>query len=276
MKRTHSGSSDVETPLFRCAYSLPSTPFATFFDEPPNLQRSMTDAIELLSFLPDLPSLSSELKQLNDDTEMISFWPSGHLDTLHQDIGSLIETPSPDLNQLPFSFPNGFAPLQPAVQPDAHPVFQPESIQPRIQIPEVVGTGRQPIPKEKKAYLNCWIESRFSHPYASDDEKADLSAKLGLSPASIFNFLINARTRWWKPCVLGLFDDNKALLESSADSQWMEKIQVAAKKRDPALVIPCLQNHKKTKQILEDRQKKGEADCQALMAELQGSRRERV
>jgi hypothetical protein len=117
--------------------------------------------------------------------------------------------------------------------------------------------------------------SRASHS-ASDEEKAELSRSLGLPQSTIFNFLINARTRTWKPSILSLFDENRDLMERRASLEWAEKIKMAARRRDVALVIPCLQAFEDTQRVIEERQTKGEADCEKLMAEIQSLVRSRI
>ena len=301
MKRMHSNSYDNDSSHLSRSRSLDpgilwrESSFNAFQDaeKTPALQRSMTDAMEMMTFLPSLPSLSPSLKRgLDNDDTLISFWPSASdlnhvLEGFSQDIEMLEKygyednhlhlpdlaldpRPVPAMVTAPFSFPSGFIPFAPFVpsQPaHAQPANnQAASSQPRPQATESQGSGRQIIPKHKKDYLNNWIESRFSNPYASDEEKAELSSLLDLSPATIFNYLINARTRSWKPQLLNLWDENQTMMERAADEEWKEKIKNA--NRDPALIIPCLLNNDNTRGMMEAKEKKGETECKKLASKM--------
>jgi len=68
-----------------------------------------------------------------------------------------------------------------------------------------------PVNKEfsKKSlaeYMNNWLKDNWTNPYPDDDGLAIIAKEVGTSPIVVSNWLINARTRKWRPAIVKAFN----------------------------------------------------------------------
>ncbi|EED89139.1 predicted protein, partial [Thalassiosira pseudonana CCMP1335] len=68
-------------------------------------------------------------------------------------------------------------------------------------------TSRKPksasLPQETVDYLKAWMMSpeHISHPYPTEQEKAEIMAETGIELKQLTNWFVNNRKRYWKPRV---------------------------------------------------------------------------
>ena len=74
--------------------------------------------------------------------------------------------------------------------------------------------------KELADYMNIWIKENWVNPYPDDQTLNEIADKLGTEQTTISNWLINARTRRWRPAIVKAFSLNRPpnmLLDDSID-----------------------------------------------------------
>ena len=71
-------------------------------------------------------------------------------------------------------------------------------------VPSAVSTNTsQSVPKKDMAlYLTDWLRENWTNPYPDEDGVAELAQTCGTTPTVISNWLINARTRKWRPAIV--------------------------------------------------------------------------
>ena len=57
------------------------------------------------------------------------------------------------------------------------------------------------LPQETVDYLKAWMMSpeHISHPYPTEQEKAEIMAETGIELKQLTNWFVNNRKRYWKP-----------------------------------------------------------------------------
>ena len=81
-----------------------------------------------------------------------------------------------------------------------------------------IDSGNIPLHSEKKKvrngtvnkkklaeYMNDWLKANFTNPYPDDQTLNEIAGVLGAEPAIVGNWLINARTRRWRPAIVKAF-----------------------------------------------------------------------
>ena len=58
-------------------------------------------------------------------------------------------------------------------------------------------------------YMNDWLKANWSNPYPDEDTFQEISKEIGASPTIISNWLINARTRKWRPAIVKAYELGK-------------------------------------------------------------------
>eukprot|EP00957_Ditylum_brightwellii_P212152 15367022-Ditylum_brightwellii.AAC.1 len=71
-------------------------------------------------------------------------------------------------------------------------------------------------PKEKKFskkefanYMNHWLRSNWTNPYPDDEGLQEMASDCGTTTAVVSNWLINARTRKWRPAIVKAYKLNR-------------------------------------------------------------------
>jgi hypothetical protein len=113
---------------------------------------------------------------------------------------------------------------EPPVQetPSARPPQPPPPPVPQQQLPPL--PPPPPLPQQTVAkkdigkYMTNWLRDNWTNPYPDDAGLAEMAAVTGTTPQVISNWLINARTRKWRPSIVKASDMNRPadlLLEDS-------------------------------------------------------------
>jgi len=55
-------------------------------------------------------------------------------------------------------------------------------------------------------YMNNWLKENWTNPYPDDEGLAEIAAINGTSPTTVSNWLINARTRKWRPAIVKAYE----------------------------------------------------------------------
>ena len=55
-------------------------------------------------------------------------------------------------------------------------------------------------------FMNNWLKDNWTNPYPDDEGLAEMAAINGTSPTIVSNWLINARTRKWRPAIVKAFN----------------------------------------------------------------------
>jgi len=55
-------------------------------------------------------------------------------------------------------------------------------------------------------YMGEWLKKNWTNPYPDDEVLAEISEKCGTSPNVVSNWLINARTRKWRPAIMKAYE----------------------------------------------------------------------
>ena len=107
---------------------------------------------------------------------------------------------------------------------------------PRSKEVEDVNSQRALVRREmsKKDFaelMNGWLRENWSNPYPDDEGLADLARKCGTTPTVVSNWLINARTRKWRPAIVKAYEAGRPsdLLKEDAinifDGQELREIE---------------------------------------------------
>ena len=78
--------------------------------------------------------------------------------------------------------------------------------------------SREYSKKSLTQYMTKWLKVNWTNPYPDDRGLADLAEMNGTTPTIVSNWLINARTRKWRPSIVKAYRANRAadmLLEDS-------------------------------------------------------------
>ena len=79
--------------------------------------------------------------------------------------------------------------------------------------------SQQTVPKRDMAnYLTSWLRDNWTNPYPDEEGVAEMAQICGTTPTVISNWLINARTRKWRPAIVKASELNRPadlLLEDS-------------------------------------------------------------
>ena len=72
--------------------------------------------------------------------------------------------------------------------------------------------------KDFADYMNHWLRDNWTNPYPDDDGLAEIAEECGTTPTVVSNWLINARTRKWRPAIVKAYDLGRPadLLEEDA------------------------------------------------------------
>ncbi len=71
----------------------------------------------------------------------------------------------------------------------------------------VVGISRGEYSKRDFTdYMNNWLKENWTNPYPDDEGLATIAAINGTSPTTVSNWLINARTRKWRPAIVKAYE----------------------------------------------------------------------
>jgi len=83
----------------------------------------------------------------------------------------------------------------------------------------IVSVSKKKISKKILAeYMNCWIHKNWTNPYPDDECLNSISKELGTDSTVVNNWLINARTRKWRPAIKKAYElgrPSNHLLEDS-------------------------------------------------------------
>jgi len=63
--------------------------------------------------------------------------------------------------------------------------------------------------KEFTEYMNCWLKQNWTNPYPDDEGLADIALFCGTTITIVSNWLINARTRKWRPAIIQAYDNER-------------------------------------------------------------------
>jgi hypothetical protein len=55
-------------------------------------------------------------------------------------------------------------------------------------------------------YMNNWLKNNWTNPYPDDKGLSEMAAENGTTETIISNWLINARTRKWRPSIVKAFE----------------------------------------------------------------------
>lgn len=87
------------------------------------------------------------------------------------------------------------------------------------KISTMTKTTRQPIPKQAfSKYMTDWLRQNWTNPYPDDEGMRAMADDCGTTTKIISNWLINARTRKWRPAIEKAIEANRPsqlLLEDS-------------------------------------------------------------
>ncbi len=64
--------------------------------------------------------------------------------------------------------------------------------------------------KDFTEFMNNWLKENWTNPYPDDDGLAEIAAMNGTSPTIVSNWLINARTRKWRPAIVKAYETGRA------------------------------------------------------------------
>ena len=63
--------------------------------------------------------------------------------------------------------------------------------------------------KDFTEYMNKWLKENWTNPYPDDDGLAEIAITNGTSPTTVSNWLINARTRKWRPAIVKAYESGR-------------------------------------------------------------------
>ena len=73
--------------------------------------------------------------------------------------------------------------------------------------------GSLPLAKTQKKkfakYMSNWLIENWTNPYPDDDTLQDIARKSGMTSKEVGNWLINARTRKWRPAIIKAYNMNR-------------------------------------------------------------------
>ncbi|CAB9508643.1 expressed unknown protein [Seminavis robusta] len=84
--------------------------------------------------------------------------------------------------------------------------------------PDAATTAHTVAKKDFTNFMSAWLRDNWTNPYPDDDGLIELADACSSTPTVISNWLINARTRKWRPAIVKAFDmkrPSELLLEDS-------------------------------------------------------------
>jgi hypothetical protein len=85
--------------------------------------------------------------------------------------------------------------------------------------PAASGSSAVVVPKKDfSKYMTSWLRDNWTNPYPDEDGLVDMARECGTTSTVVSNWLINARTRKWRPAIIkatGLSRPSEILLEDS-------------------------------------------------------------
>jgi len=57
--------------------------------------------------------------------------------------------------------------------------------------------------------MNRWLKQNWTNPYPDDEGLADIALFCGMTITIVSNWLINARTRKWRPAIIQAYDNER-------------------------------------------------------------------
>eukprot|EP01023_Acetabularia_acetabulum_P058519 TRINITY_DN6925_c0_g1_i2.p1 TRINITY_DN6925_c0_g1~~TRINITY_DN6925_c0_g1_i2.p1 ORF type:complete len:951 (+),score=208.22 TRINITY_DN6925_c0_g1_i2:205-3057(+) len=88
---------------------------------------------------------------------------------------------------------------------------------------------RRGLPRNIVKRLSWWLCQHANNPYPTKNEKADLANALGIDKNQVCNWFVNARTRFWKPIVVKIFQQQYVRLLKLAEEEGDEAKMLALK-----------------------------------------------
>lgn len=67
-----------------------------------------------------------------------------------------------------------------------------------------------PPPADLATYMTSWLRANFTNPYPDEAGLAEMATACGTTPGVISNWLINARTRKWRPAIVQATELNRS------------------------------------------------------------------
>lgn len=88
-----------------------------------------------------------------------------------------------------------------------HPAYQPRGVIKSEQAsqptqPPISKASQHQSKQELASYMTTWLRANFTNPYPDDEGLADMAAHCSTTNQVISNWLINARTRKWRPAII--------------------------------------------------------------------------
>jgi len=90
--------------------------------------------------------------------------------------------------------------------------------------------------KDLQKYMTAWLRDNWTNPYPDDDGLAEMARECGTSTTQVSNWLINARTRKWRPAII------KATQMDRPSSMLLEDSVNIFDNKPVRNIHPCPQN----------------------------------